>query len=116
MDSYPGVPVLHACGESDCNNCILHLHVPPTSVIVCGLRSQLDLMVFLWVLRFSSLSKKINSQSNIRPTIWCCAPGSCMTVWQQPEVPFIYILPVPSELCPSQFYSLGLQVRMISRH
>jgi len=65
MDNYPGVPMLHAWGESDCN-CILHLHVPPTSLIVCGLslsRSQLDLTVFLWVLRFSSLQKQINSQS-----------------------------------------------------
>ena len=37
--------------------------------------------------------------------IWpeCCAPESCMTVWRQPEAPFICIRPIPSELRPSQF-------------
>ena len=75
----------------------------PTSAIICGLSfspSQPDLRVFLWVLWFSSLSKIDFQFKNIWPG--CCALGSCMTIWQQPEVPFIFIWPIPSELCPSQ--------------
>ena len=39
--------------------------------------------------------------------IWpgCCAPGLSMTVWRQPEAPFICIRPIPSELRPWQFSS-----------
>ena len=33
----------------------------------------------------------------------CCAPGSLMTVWRQPEAPFKCIRPIPFELRPSQF-------------
>ena len=49
--------------------------------------------------------------------IWlgCCAPGSFMTVRQQPEAPFICIMPIPLS-CALRNSAFGLRVRVISRH
>ena len=50
--------------------------------------------------------------------IWpgCCAPGSCMTVWRQPEEPFICIRPIPSELRPLQFSPRGCKSGWLPGH
>ena len=49
--------------------------------------------------------------------IWlgCCAPGSFMTVWRQPEAPFICIRPIPLS-CALRNSAFGLRVRVISKH
>ena len=74
-----------------------------------------------WIVQHLSFGRAFKSFSpatpvflplqNRRPVkiIWsgCCAPGSCMTVWRQPEVPFIFIRPILSELRPSQFSPRG---------
>ena len=53
------------------------------------------------------------SQKNI--WLGCCAPGSFMTAWRQPGVPFICIWPVPLS-CALRNSAFGLRVRVISRH
>ena len=52
-----------------------------------------------------------------KKNIWlgCCAPGSFVTVWQQPEAPFICIRPIPLS-CALRNPAFGLRVKVISRH
>ena len=78
--------------------------VPPTSAIVRELnfsRSQPDMGVSLWVLPLQNRPPVKNIWSG------CCGPGSGITVWRQPEAPFLCIRPIPSELLPSQFRPRG---------
>ena len=74
----------------------------PTSAIICGLSFNPS----LWFEGFSLGTLVFLPFQNRLPVknIWpgCCALGSCMTIWQQPEAPFICIRSIPSELCPSQ--------------
>lgn len=83
---------------------------PFSCAIMRGLslnRSQPNSSVSHQVLRFSSLSKTRLPVQNI----WsgCFAPGSYITVWQQPEVPFLCIWPIPFELHPFQVSPHGFQ-------
>ena len=90
MGNHPRGSVLYAFGIQ-VGIVILHLYPPPTCVIVCGLSFSRSQPTPVFLPLQNRLPVKI---------IWsgCCAPGSCMTVWRQPEVPFIGIRPILSEL------------------